>query len=376
MIAVLRSLIRRGTGPGLACSCAAWLWGSGSLPALAADPASLPAPVSKTVPADAASTSPLDLASRKVVKVFGAGGFRGLHAYCSGFLISGNGYIVTVWSHVLDDQTVSIVLYDGRKFEGKLVAAEPQLDLAVLKIEAEDLPHFDLEQVASAAPGTRVYAFSNMFKIATGDEPVTLMRGVIAARTRLSARRGVFDSPYTGPVYILDAITNNPGSGGGALTTRDGALLGMVGKEFRNSQSNIWINYSIPISELKTAITEIIAGKFSAKKPEDEPPETLRRYQALDFGLVLVPDVLFRTPAYIDSIAPASLGAQAGLKSNDLIIFANDELVVSIRALRDLLGKLEAGDTLRLMVRRDNSLVSVQLTVPRKPQPASEKPAP
>ena len=137
----------------------------------------------------------IDVASRKVVKIFGAGGFRGLHAYCTGFLVSGTGHIVTVWSHVLDEQTVTVVLHDGRKFEGKLLGAEPQLDLAVIKIEAEDLPHFDLEQSVLASPGTRVLAFSNMFKIATGDEPVTVMHGVVAARTRLSARRGVFNSP-------------------------------------------------------------------------------------------------------------------------------------------------------------------------------------
>ena len=331
-----------------------------------------------TPPAQAQETATsIDAASRKVVKIFGAGGFRGLHAYCTGFLVSPTGHIVTVWSHVLDEQTVTVVLHDGREFEGKLLGAEPQLDLAVIKIEADDLPHFDLEQSVSASPGTRVLAFSNMFKIATGDEPVTVMHGVISARTRLSARRGVFDAPYTGPVYIVDAITNNPGAGGGALTTRDGALLGMVGKELRNSQSNIWINYSIPIGELKTAIGEIISGKFSPKKnPEEDPADAPRRYNPLDFGLVLVPDVLFRTPAYVDGVAPNSLAAQGGIKPNDLLVFANDELVVSIRTLKETLGKLEAGDTLRVIVRRDNSLVTVELKVPRKEQPAPVKKTP
>lgn len=319
----------------------------------------------------------IDATSRKVVKIFGAGGFRGLHAYCSGFLVSSTGHIVTVWSHVLDEQTVTVVLHDGRKFDGKLVGAEPQLDLAVIKIEADDLPHFDLEQTASASPGTRVLAFSNMFKIATGDEPVTVMHGVISARTRLSARRGVFDAPYTGPVYIVDAITNNPGAGGGVLTTRDGALLGMVGKELRNSQSNIWINYSVPIGELKTAIGEIISGKFAPKKnPEDDPLDAPKRYNPLDFGLVLVPDVLFRTPAYVDGVAADSLAAQAGIKPNDLVVFANDELVVSIRTLKETLGKLESGDTLRLIVRRDNTLVNVELKVPKKEQPEPVKRTP
>src|SRR5260370_8192365 len=101
-----------------------------------------------------------------------------------------------------------------------------------------------------------------MFKVATGAEQVSVLHGVIAARTKLTARRGSYETPYNGPVYVVDAITNNPGSGGGVLTNAEGALLGMIGKELRNSQTNTWINYAIPIGELRTVIGAIISGKF------------------------------------------------------------------------------------------------------------------
>ena len=91
--------------------------------------------------------------SPKVVKIFGAGGGQKLHAYGSGFLVSDKGHIVTVWSHILDGDTVNVVLHDWRRFEGKVVGAEPPLDMAVLKIEAEGLPYFDLAQAAAAGPG-------------------------------------------------------------------------------------------------------------------------------------------------------------------------------------------------------------------------------
>src|SRR4029079_4059987 len=144
-------------------------------------------------------------------------------------------------------------LHDGRKFEGKIVGFEPQLDLAVLKIDSDDLPCFDLEEVTAAPVGTRVLAYSNMFKVATGDEQVSVLHGVIAARTKLSARRGNYETPYNGPVYVVDAITNNPGSGGGVLTTTDGVLLGMIGKELRNTQTNTWIKYATTITRPKTS---------------------------------------------------------------------------------------------------------------------------
>lgn len=311
----------------------------------------------------------IDDVSRRVVKIFGAGGVRGLYSYSTGFLVSSEGHIVTVWSHVLDDQTVSVVLHDGRKFEGRVLGAEPQLDVAVLKIEAEELPSFNLDDAISVSPGTRVLAFSNMFKVATGDEPVSVLHGVVAARTKLAARRGVYETPYNGPVYVVDAITNNPGSGGGVLTTRDGTLLAMIGKELRNAQTNTWINYAIPISELKTVIGEIRTGRFTPRRENPEEPSKPRRYTSIDFGIVLVPDVLLRTPAYVDDVIADSAAAKADIRANDLILFVNDELIQSCRSCRDALGALEAGDTLKLVLRRGNSLMNIEFPVPKKPMP-------
>src|SRR5690349_20389071 len=93
---------------------------------------------------------PIDSVSRRVVKIFGAGGIKGLYAYSTGFLVSPNGHLVTVWSHVLDSDSVTVVLSDGRRMEGKILGAEPQLDLAVLKIEGEDFPYFNLDDSVTA----------------------------------------------------------------------------------------------------------------------------------------------------------------------------------------------------------------------------------
>lgn len=308
--------------------------------------------------------------SPKVVKIFGAGGGQKLHAYGSGFLVSPNGHIVTVWSHILDGDTVNVVLHDGRRFQGKVLGAEPPLDMAVLKIEADGLPYFDLAEASSAGPGTRVLAFSNAFKVATGDEPVTVMHGVISAKTSLAARRGAFESPYTGPVYVVDAVTNNSGAAGGVLTTWDGRLLGMIGKELRNTQTNTWLNYVMPVSELKETIQQIMTGDFTKKRTADdeESPGKPRphRYEPLDFGIVTIPDVLNRTPAYIDRILPGSQADKVGLLPNDLILFAGDNLVQSCKLLKEDLGRLEANDVLKLVVRRGDKLVSVEMVAPRK----------
>ncbi len=319
-------------------------------------------------PAVRASQSPsdegLDRTLAKVVKIFGPGGIGGLERYGSGFLVSSGGHIVTVWSHLLDSGDVSVVLNDGRRFSAKFVKGDPSRDLAVLKIDSPDveLPFFDLHDNTEAAPGTRVLAYSNMFKVAEGDEPVSVVHGVISVRTRLSARRGAYRAAYEGPVYVVDSVTNNPGAAGGALTTLDGRLVGMLGRELLNSESNTWVNYAVPMSELRSTIEDIMAGR--ALPPPKSPDAGQPHFAALDFGLVLVPDVVYRTPAYVETVVPGSPSAKAGIHAEDLIVFVNDELVQSNRALKTILGRLEPGDLIHVVVRRKDQLMPLELRVP------------
>ncbi|MEX0704233.1 MAG: S1C family serine protease [Planctomycetales bacterium] len=315
-----------------------------------------------------AADDAIDHVLPRIVKIFGAGGLRGLHAYGTGFLVSPTGHIVTVWNHVLDAEEVTVVLDTGRRVQARVLSAEPQLDLAVLELvePARDLPHFDLSQATSVSPGTRVLGFSNMFKVAVGDEPVSVLHGVVAAKTRLAARRGAFEIPYDGPVYVLDAITNNPGAGGGVVATYDGKLVGMIGREVRNAETNTWINYAVPIEELREVVRKMISGEYIAREKKPDEETNPRRYAALDFGVVMVPDVLFRTPAYVYSVEPGSHAEKAGLRPDDLVLFVNDELVHSIRTLEEELGRLEAGDMLTVIVRRDRQLVTLQMPVEAK----------
>ncbi|MDB4679967.1 S1C family serine protease [Planctomycetaceae bacterium] len=323
--------------------------------------------VSTVANADDSQAAVRSIQSR-MVKIFGAGGLRNLYSYSTGFLASPDGHIVTVWSHVLDQDRVTVILANGRKETAVVLGAEPQLDLAVLKIEREglQLPYFDIENHTSAAPGTRVLAFSNMFKVATGDEPLSILHGVIAAKTKLTARRGAYEVPYDGPVYIIDAITNNPGAGGGLVTNTRGELLAMIGKELRNNESNTWINYAMPMSELTPVIKQIMTGDYVSQETKPDGEDNPLRYQPLDFGLLMIADVVFRTPAFIEVVDADSLAEKLKLKPGDLILFVNDNLVQSCRELRQEFGRLEAGDDLSLTIRRDNKLMTVDALVPRK----------
>jgi S1-C subfamily serine protease len=349
-----------------------------------------------------------DEVNMKMVKLFGAGGFTRLNNFGTGIIISKEGHVLTVASQLLDTSDLVVHLYDGRRLKAEVVVVEQELDAAILRIKVDgkkpgepsglDLPFFDFAEAAkrpSAEPGDWALAFTNEYEIALRDEPLSAMRGVIAARTKLSGRVGVFDFPYNGDVYVVDQITNNPGGPGGALTKRDGKLLGVIGREIKNNQTETNINYAIPVNASVTVTHRI---KKTKDKEEDKTvtisfPDFVDRGMKGTYnpiprdkaivkgeggwtGIVFVPNVLSRTPAYIEDVVSGSPAAKAGLKPDDLISFVDGEPIVSIAAFQEYLKThTRPGSTIRVDVRRGESLHTVEMQLGNHP-PRTVGPAP
>ena len=308
-------------------------------------------------------------AQKRVVKIYGAGGLSGLEAYQSGFLVSPDGHVATAWSYVLDVDPI-VVLDDGRRFESKIVDFEPSLELAVLEIEdVSNLPFFRIQENTDVQWGDAVIAVSNLFGIATGNEPASVMQGSVSAITQLDARRGTFKTPYRGKVMILDLIANNPGAAGGAVVDSDGQLVGMLGKELRDSSTGVWLNYAVPSSAIRTAIGDIIAGRKTTVAADAHP--TLARDQSHNpssLGIVLIPDVLESTPTYVDNVVDGSWAAKAELRPDDLILLVDGRRVESQRSFRELLRTIDRRDTVELTVQRDTEILPLVLaTMTQRP---------
>jgi S1-C subfamily serine protease len=313
------------------------------------------------VAADSGVGRAIDNAQKKIVKVYGAGGFRGLEGYQSGFLISAEGHILTSLSYVLDTDRITVTLNDGRHYEAKLLGGDPRLEVAVLKIDATSLPCFDLQKAVSLTAGTRILALSNLFNVATGDEPASVQSGTVSVVTRLEGRRGVFETPYHGPIYVLDVATNNPGASGGALVDFRGELAGMLGKELRNSLNNTWLSYAVPIDQLRQSVDEIKAGKFISLKDLPQEKKPAHPMDPVLLGILLVPDVLERTPAYVDQVRPGTAAARAGLQPDDLILLVGNHLTQSCKLLRKELEMIDRADSVRITILRGQELVEVTL---------------
>jgi serine protease Do len=213
----------------------------------------------------------------------------------------------------------------------------------------------------TAEPGARVLAFSNLFGIATGDEPVSMLHGVVTSVAPLEARRGAFTTSYRGEIYVVDAAANNPGAAGGALTDSQGRLLGMLGKELRSSLTGTWLNYALPISSFSATVDDILAGRFTPPDlTEADQPESPLTPAAL--GIVLVPDVVVRTPPYVDRVLPDSPAARAGLRPDDLLVMVNGIVATSCRDAVGLLQRLESDATVRIAALRGEELIEVSLS--------------
>jgi serine protease Do len=336
--------------------------------------------------ADESFAKVADEVNRKLVKLFGAGGIKGLAAYGTGILVSPDGYVLTINSHILDTRDLRIHTYDGTRYHGEVVATEPELDVALVKIKTKDTfeHYFDVAEAARqpvADPGTGVLAFSNQFEIATRDEPVSVQRGVVAAYAKLYGRIGIFEATYRGDVYVLDAITNNPGAGGGAVTTRNGRrLLGLIGRELRNEQTNTWINYAVPIGAkldvpqpdgktITTSILDLVEKKENYKPVPKLPTEGGGGYH----GIILVANAVERTPPYVEEVIPGSPAARAKLQPDDLIVYVDGLPVVDINTFQEMLAKYRPGTEIKLEIQRGNKLFTVPLTLEKPKTKAKPK---
>ncbi|MCL2005581.1 MAG: trypsin-like peptidase domain-containing protein [Planctomycetaceae bacterium] len=313
----------------------------------------------------------IDNALQRVVKIYGAAA-AGIHGYQSGIIISPDGYILTALTSALQANPIVIVLDNGRRFDARLVGADPVIEIALLKISGADLPYFEMHEPGNVHTekvhiGQPIFAISNPFNIAQGNERATVQRGAVAALTQLSARRGVFETPYKGDIIVVDVTTNNPGACGGALLCADsGKFFGMLGKELRNNENHSWLNFAIPAYVLEGAVEAMqrdggisLFTEQTVREREMIPEDTIRIFQ--DWGILFITSVSRRTPPFVDSVRSGSEAAALGILPDDLIVMVNGQITPSLLAVEHRIHQISADEPITLTLERDAVLRDVVL---------------
>ncbi len=296
---------------------------------------------------------------RSIVKLYGAGGARGLESYQTGIVIGDGTLILTSWSTVLDVEKVRVVTFDGRRLDAETVGVDPQCELALLRIPDAGLPGYTLDPEIVPRVGQRVFAISNLFGIAAGNESCSAQKGVVMAIAPLTKRKGSLKTLYQGRVIVVDVMTNNPGAAGGGLIDLSGRLIGVIGKELRDEQAGIWINYALPVDVVKNSVDRILSGQTTTSAAA--ATTVAEPHRLADLGLALIPDVLPKTPAFVDWVREDSMAARAGLQPNDLILLVNDTRVDSRKGLERILSTINRADSFQLLVQRGQELIRVQV---------------
>lgn len=319
--------------------------------ALAAAPPAHAAQPTASNGIDGAFADAVAVAQKRTVKIYGAGIGRS-PGYGTGLIVSAGGEILTANGVYLSGQTLRVTLADGKTHEATLVRRSQELQTALLKIDAPTPDYFDLADMPASEQGDWILAVSNAFKVADGDEPLSVNIGVLSLRMKLDARRGLQDFPYEADVLLYDAITSNPGAAGGAVVTAEGKLLGMIGRVIEAKSTNTRLNYAVPVDLL---------GKF-VRGEETTPMVAAVPGNKSDLGIRLFALGGRKAPAYIDRIIPGSPAAAAGLKSDDLVVSIGGQVVRDSGEFRRIAESLAIGQEVVVEVKRKNDLVSVKLT--------------
>jgi serine protease Do len=295
----------------------------------------------------------VEYAQKRVVKIYGATIGRS-PGYATGIIVSPDGQILTAAGVFLTEGTVRVTMPDGTTQRAEVIRRSENLQSALLKVNLPTPDYFTIPTEPAANKGDWVLAVSNAFKVADGAEPLSVNIGVLSLRVRLDARRGYTDFPYHDDVYLIDAITSNPGASGGAVVNAQGQLVGLIGKVIEGKTTGTRLNYAIPADLLK----RFLHGD------ETPPPVTTNvpMSEKGELGIRLFALGGRKSPAYIDRVIPGSAAAQAGLKTDDLIISINGELVRDAGDFRRLADEVKAGVEITIEVKRKNELLSVKVT--------------
>lgn len=271
------------------------------------------------------------------------------HSMGSGFIVSSDGYVLTN-NHVVDGAEEIIVrLSDRRELEARVVGTDPSTDLAVLKVEGNDLPVVRLGKSAELEVGEWVVAIGSPFGF---DHTVTA--GIVSAKGRALPSENYVP-------FIQTDVAINPGNSGGPLFNLDGDVVGINSQIYTRSGGFMGVSFAIPVDVAMNVFEQIRDQGYVSRGWLGVLIQEVSRDLAQSFGLSKPHGAL------VAEVLPGSPAAKAGLKPGDIILeFEGEEIGLSAE-LPPQVGRVKVGSTAELLIMRNGSRKDVDVTIGELP---------
>lgn len=273
----------------------------------------------------------------------------------SGFILTGDGYVLTNYHVIESSNSISVTLYDGKSYDAVLIGYDESSDIAVLKIDAEGLTPVVLGDSDNLNVGDSVVAIGNPL----GELTFSLTSGAVSALNR----EITLSNSVTMNLIQTDCAINS-GNSGGALFNLYGEVIGITNAKYSGSGSGASIDnigFAIPINHVRGIVESIIENGYVAKP----------------YIGVIVSDVSEETMGYglpagaaVKAVSEDSPAEKAGLQVNDIITAVNGKEISGRTGLSEAVSAASVGDTLTLTVYRQGNTISVDVTVGEQIQSA------
>ena len=272
----------------------------------------------------------------------------------SGVLVSPEGIILTNHHVISDADDIDIALSDGRKVKAKIIGSDPETDIAVLKIEAKQLPTpITLGKIESVHVGDVVLAIGNPFGVGQ-----TVTSGIVSAMGRDHVGINTFEN------FIQTDAAINPGNSGGALIDTRGNLIGINTAIFSNNGGSMGIGFAIPVNLAKQVMESILKNGSVTRGWIGVEPQNLSKELSESLGLpgntegVLLSGVLEGGPA-----------ARGGVKPGDVLTAVNGDKTKDVKQLLNQIAQIGPGNEATLTILRKGKEVVLTVQTGKRPKP-------
>jgi serine protease DegQ len=271
----------------------------------------------------------------------------------SGVIVSLQGIILTNHHVIEGADEIEVAFADGRKRNAKLIGSDPETDIAVLKIDATDLPNpITLGKMESVHVGDVVLAIGNPFGVGQ-----TVTSGIVSALGRNQLGINTFEN------FIQTDAAINPGNSGGALVDTKGNLIGINTAIYSRSGGNMGIGFAIPINTAKQVMESILTNGSVTRGWIGVEPQNLSKELAESLNLpkdtsgVLISGVLEGGPA-----------DKAGMKPGDVLTQVNDQAVNDVVTLLNRIAQTGPGDEAKINLLRKGKTMTLKVQVGKRPK--------